>query len=62
MICQIWIQTLTVVSYYNCKAPDAQCGKSIIGGFLNKSDRKKKYLNEGNGSYQWSDASDSADG
>ena len=30
--------------------------------FLNKNDGNKYYLNEGNGSYQWLNASDSVDG
>ena len=62
MICRIRIQTQTVVSYYNCTAPDSQCSKSVIRAFEIENDRKRKNLNEGNGSYQWSDASDSVGG
>ena len=58
---RIRIQTWTIASYYNCTAPDSQCGKSLIRTFEIKNDRKTNNLNEGDGS-SLSDTSDSVDG
>ena len=63
MICRIRIQTGTIVSHYKCTT--RRIGSAVnlsLDVFEIKNDRNKKYLNESDGFYQWSDASDSVDG
>ena len=48
MICRIRIQTQKVASDDNCTASDAQCGKSLTGGFqiktIEKNNTRRKVI------------------